>query len=182
MFLLIMAFSLLFTVPAQCEQARMRILRDTQAPNRLRNADLERVEDNAFSNWFVWEAGYEIAEKSGRDGTWAAYCRSTNRAQRGIGQTVVLDQSQPTPVVISGWSRANSVTGGRDSGYAIYVDVVYQDGAPLWGQNAPFDVGTHDWQRRRVTIIPTKPIQRISVYGPFWTQRALHQSRRGRCG
>lgn len=144
----------------------MKALHHAQLPNRLHNGDLQQVQGEAFSGWFPWQNGYRIASQSGRNGSHAAYCNVGNE-QRGIGQTVDLNQSAPTPVVVSGWSRAHQVNGGRDSGYAIYVDVIYSDGEPLWGQNAPFDTGTHDWLLERVTIFPTKPIQRVSVYGLF---------------
>jgi len=148
-------------------EPRLKILHHAQLPNRLHNGELQQVQGEAFSGWSPWQNGYQIGLQVGRNGSHAAYCRNVGNEQSGIGQTVDLNQPAPTPVVVSGWSRAHHVNGGRDSGYAIYVDVIYSDGEPLWGQNAPFDTGTHDWQQERVTIFPTKPIQRVSVYGLF---------------
>jgi hypothetical protein len=51
------------------------------------------------------------------------------------------------------------VTGAVDAGYSIYVDIMYMDGTPLWGQTVRFDVGTHDWQFMTKDIAGTKPIK-----------------------
>ena len=51
------------------------------------------------------------------------------------------------------------MTGSPDIDYSLYLDLVYADGTPLWGQTAPFATGTHDWQRRQVVVFPEKPVQ-----------------------
>ncbi|UCD50301.1 MAG: hypothetical protein JSW27_22580, partial [Phycisphaerales bacterium] len=56
------------------------------------------------------------------------------QVQRGASQTVVLDQTRPDPILATAWSKADAVGGGRDSDYALYLDLTYQDGTPLWGQ------------------------------------------------
>ena len=48
--------------------------------------------------------------------------------------------------------------------YAIYLDLEYDDGTPLWGQTANFSTGIHDWQRRQVLVLPDKPVKRLSFY------------------
>jgi hypothetical protein len=55
------------------------------------------------------------------------------------------------------------VGGSRDSDYALYLDLVYQDGSPLWGQVDAFDVGSHDWQKAQVTLFPEKPVKSVTV-------------------
>ncbi|HID24530.1 MAG TPA: hypothetical protein EYP14_19325, partial [Planctomycetaceae bacterium] len=59
------------------------------------------------------------------------------------------------------------MSGTPDNNYSVYVDLIYEDGTPLWGQAAPFDTGTHDWQYREVLIVPEKPVRQITVYGLF---------------
>ena len=44
----------------------------------------------------------------------------------------------------------------RDADYSLYVDLVYADGTPLWGQTAQFRTGTHDWEAREMIILPEK--------------------------
>lgn len=84
------------------------------------------------------------------------------KAQCGVVQTVILQQSEPTPIVASVWSRAEGVTGSPDSDYSLYLDLTYTDGTHLWGQAASFAIGTHDWQERRVQILPQKPVQSVA--------------------
>ena len=80
-------------------------------------------------------------------------------AGRGASQTVVLNQTRPEPIVAVAWSKAEGVTGSPDTDYSLYLDLVYADGTPLWGQIAPFATGTHDWQRRQVVVLPEKPVR-----------------------
>jgi hypothetical protein len=91
-------------------------------------------------------------------------CDNANDAQArgGFVQTVVLNQTAPQPVIVSAWSKAENVGGSRDGEYALYLDIVYADGTPLWGQTAPFRTGTHDWQQAEVKLFPEKPIKTVS--------------------
>jgi hypothetical protein len=77
---------------------------------------------------------------------------------------VVLNQEEPRPIVASAWSKAESVSGASDSDYSVYVDLVYNDGSELWGRTASFRVGSHDWQRAEVLVIPERPIRTVAVY------------------
>jgi hypothetical protein len=86
------------------------------------------------------------------------------KAARGMMQTVVLGQTRPEPIIAAAWSRAEGVTGSPNSDYSIYLDLTYADGTHLWGQSSAFDVGTHDWQQRRVRIVPDKPVQTVHCY------------------
>ncbi|MCX8036685.1 MAG: hypothetical protein N3D11_06480 [Candidatus Sumerlaeia bacterium] len=89
------------------------------------------------------------------------------KTRRGVSQTVVLNQSQPEAVIASAWSKAEGVTGFSDPDYSVYVDLVYDNGTPLWGQSAPFKTGTHDWQRAQVVIVPERPIKTLTFYMLF---------------
>ncbi len=86
------------------------------------------------------------------------------KVQRGVSQTIVLDQTQPEPLVATAWSKAQHVGGSRDSDYSLYLDLVYQDGTPLWGQVHAFNVGSHDWEEAQVTIFPEKPVKTVSFH------------------
>lgn len=93
---------------------------------------------------------------------WAA--ETLAPAQMGAAQNVQVNQQQPAPLAIEGFSKAEKVTGQRDSSYALYVDITYQDGTNLWGQVATFDTGSHDWQFSRYIIKPDKPIKAANVH------------------
>ena len=87
--------------------------------------------------WRPWEKGFE------REGDLFA-CDNGEDAevQRGASQTVELNQVRPAPIVAAAWSKAEGVGGAPSSDYALYLDLVYMDGTPLWGQTAAFSVGT----------------------------------------
>jgi hypothetical protein len=57
-------------------------------------------------------------------------------------------------VVVSGWSKAEKVSGSMDSGYAIYIDIAFKDGTRMWGYTIAFETGTHGWQFKAGVIDP----------------------------
>jgi len=109
--------------------------------------------------WRPWQQGFVREAKA-----FVSDNGSDAKAQRGVGQTVVLNQKTPRPIVAVAESRAEGVTGSADNDYALYLDLLYADGTSLWGQTAPFATGTHDWQRRQVTVVPEKPINQVGFY------------------
>ncbi len=112
--------------------------------------------------WRPYEQGFarqdgEFFCDNGRDAT----------ARRGASQNLTLNQLRPEPIVAACWSRAEGVGGSPDADYALYLDLIYSDGTPLWGQTASFAIGTHDWQRRQVVVLPEKPVREISFHMLF---------------
>ena len=106
--------------------------------------------------WGPYQKGFQ------REGdAWMCTNGDDLKAQRGVTQTVTLNQTKPSPIVATAWSRAEGVTGSSDGDYSIYLDITYTDGTNLWGQIAPFTAGTHDWQQRRITVIPDKPVKAV---------------------
>jgi hypothetical protein len=85
----------------------------------------------------------------------------------GASQNIEINQSSPAPIVVTGWSKAENVSGTPDGNYSLYVDAVYTDGENLFSQIAPFTVGTHDWESQSVTIRPTKPVKGITLHCLF---------------
>ncbi len=123
--------------------------------------DVRRTGENRLKPdaWGPWQKGFE------REGdVFVCDNGADARAQRGASQTVVLNQTRPEPIVAVVWSKAERVTGSPDSNYSLYLDLTFTDGTPLWGQTAPFAVGTHDWQRRQVVVLPEKPIRSLSFH------------------
>ncbi len=109
--------------------------------------------------WQPWQAGFERS----REG-FICDNQSDTQIQRGVSQTVQLNQTRPEPILASAWSKAASVGGSRNSDYALYLDLVYTDGTPLWGQVDSWQVGTHDWEKAEVLIVPEKPVQSLSFH------------------
>ena len=140
-----------------------------QGANLLANGAMENPRDERLPGWNPFEGGYQVEAGAGRDGTAAARCSRAAAGDRamGIGQTLRLNQKVAAPIVVSGWSRAEGVSGSANGDYAVYCDLALADGNPLWGQVATFAVGSHDWQRARVVISPRAPVTSITVYGLF---------------
>jgi hypothetical protein len=118
--------------------------------------------------WTAYEAGYGIDRNVHRTGDQSVRCDSLNTHTRLGAQTqLTLNQKRPVPILVAGWSKADSVGGVKDEDYSIYIDLEYMDGTPLWGQIAAFNVGTHDWERRQVLVLPAKPIKSMTIYALF---------------
>jgi hypothetical protein len=108
--------------------------------------------------------GYGVDAKERHSGSHSIVCVTEQAGEAsGANQTIALNQSAPAPVTISGWSKAENVSGAPDGNYALYADILYTDGSNLFGQIAPFDVGTHDWQQKSVTVHPEKPIKSLTL-------------------
>lgn len=109
-------------------------------------------------HWEQWEQGYS------QEGEVILLRNDAPGQCRGALQTVTLNQQRPEPIIASALSRAEDISGERDNDYSVYLDIVYTDGSPLWGQCARFNTGTHDWQRAEVVVMPEKPIQSVRFY------------------
>lgn len=128
--------------------------------------------------WQPWQKGFERAGE-----TFVCDNGSDANVQRGVSQRVVLNQRRPRPIIATASSKAENVGGGADSNYALYLDLLYADGTPLWGQVSPFSTGSHDWQPVRVVVIPAKPVKSVSFHmllrrhsGKAWfRQPRLHE-------
>ena len=113
----------------------------------------------APESWRPWQEGFT------RDGELFICDNGADaQVQRGASQTVVLDQTRPEPIIASVQSKAEAVGGGRNSDYALYLDLTYQDGTPLWGQVDTFNVGSHDWEKAEVMIFPEKPVRSVAFH------------------
>ncbi|MCS7252699.1 MAG: hypothetical protein RMK18_02115 [Armatimonadota bacterium] len=140
----------------------------SRLPNLLKNESFEIGEARELPFWRAWKDGYEVDGSVARTGRRSVKCTSNDpKREFGIFQTVELNQREPTPIVAECWSMAKDVSGTPTSGYSLYLDIIHMDGTPLWGQNSPFDCGSHGWQVRRVTVIPDKPIKSVNIYALF---------------
>ena len=118
--------------------------------------------------WDAFELGYDVDRMTHHGGEQSVRCDSLRTTTlRGAQSKVMLNQKQAIPVEVTGWSKAEKVGGVRDSDYSLYVDLVYTDGTTLWGRVEGFHVGTHDWERRHLLIVPTKPIESLTVFALF---------------
>ncbi len=93
--------------------------------------------------------------------------KNSKEQQRGISQTVLLNQRTPELIIATLESKAENVGGIVDAHYSLYLDLTFTDGTHLYGQTKPFEVGSHDWQSRKVVVIPEKPVKSLSCYAMF---------------
>ena len=112
--------------------------------------------------WRPWSHGFRA-----EGGVFVCENGPDAKAQRGARQSVTLDQTRPEPIIATAWSRAEDVTGSSDADYAVYVDLIYDNGTPLWGQSSPFKTGSHDWQQARVLIVPERPVKHLAFHMLF---------------
>ncbi len=118
--------------------------------------------------WTAYETGYDVDRQTHRGGDQSLRCDSLSvLARRGAVQILPLNQMRPTPLLITGWSRADQVDGGKNPDYAIYADLTFADNTHEWGLSAPFRTGTHDWERRELRVTPRKPIKTLALYALF---------------
>jgi len=140
---------------------------------RLRNSGFEGGGGSdgkgaGVPGWDAFELGYDVDRMTHRGGEQSIRCDSLRvTTLRGAQSKVTLHQTQAAPVEVTGWSKAEKVSGVRDSDYSLYVDLAYTDGTTLWGRAESFHVGTHDWERRHLLVVPAKPIETIWVFALF---------------
>jgi hypothetical protein len=142
-------------------QASTTLLYIPAEANLLRNPGFEEGE----GSWTGFGETTTIDTDVFRNGAASACMRNPGRATRSqISQTVTLNQEQPCAILVRAASRGENVSGGRDRGYSLYVDIYYTDGTPLYGQTYDFATGTTDWQLGELCLEPAKPIRNVNVY------------------
>ena len=138
----------------------------TVGPNKIGNPGMETVgSSQLLAVWNAYGSGYTASTTSVRTGARSLQCSSaTATGVHGGYQTITLNQSTPKALKLSGWSKAQAVTGSTDSDYSVYLDITYNDGTYLWGQTVNFSVGTHDWEYKEAIILPALPIKQLDCY------------------
>lgn len=132
---------------------------DAGGENLLENPQFEA----GARGWSAYGSGFDIIA-TGRSGkAIRAQCRGRGH-RTGAVQRLELRLDRPVPVLVSGWSQADGVDGAPGPDYSIYVDAIYSDGTPLWGQTGNFRPGTHGWQKIEFIVAPAKPIKTLTVY------------------
>eukprot|EP00698_Gefionella_okellyi_P011183 TRINITY_DN2937_c0_g1_i1.p1 TRINITY_DN2937_c0_g1~~TRINITY_DN2937_c0_g1_i1.p1 ORF type:complete len:1250 (+),score=270.23 TRINITY_DN2937_c0_g1_i1:541-4290(+) len=119
--------------------------------------------------WAAYGVGYTIDPYTNRvNGVPTMQLASSHAATtQGAVIQVTVGQSIAKPLVLSGWSKASSVSGVNDVNYALVADVQFTDGSISYGYAVPFDVGTHEFQYKCGQIVPTKPISKAWIYVVF---------------
>ncbi len=119
----------------------------------------------SMTSWSSYGQGYRSDAQVSHHSAPSLRCQNlTHGLTSGAFVTYRPRRSCAAPIVITGWSRAENVDGVTDNDYSIYVDVTYADGSFLWGQAAPFETDSHDWQPERLTLFLSKPVRSLNIY------------------
>lgn len=134
--------------------------------NLLRNASFEEGDKPPLPSWNFYGVGYRLSEDA-VDGKRSILCESDDQQKLcGAVQTFAINQSEPIPLILHGFSKGEKVSPSQLSGdYSLYLDARYVDGTPLWGEIVPFS-GT-GWQWGWRLIVPEKPLREVIVYALF---------------
>jgi hypothetical protein len=117
--------------------------------------------------WQDFGEGFTLAE-GGHSGAYSIRCENaTTEGIAGAVQSLNLEADPPARLTLSGWSRAEDVSGPEDAHYSIWVDATCVDGTVYNGHNAAFEVGTHDWRQATLELTPPAPIRSMRVYCIF---------------
>jgi len=121
--------------------------------------------NEADTEWRPYEQGYSVDRTQAHSGRQSIQCANTSENERrGAIAIVQLNQKAAAPIVVSGWSKCTGADGSPSSDYSIYLDLTYTDGTPLWGQIAAFAPSNSGWQKKTVTVFPTKPVKSMNLY------------------
>ena len=99
--------------------------------------------------WNAFGLGYEVDRSVFHSGEQSVRCDSLRlEAFLGAEQEVTLSQTHAAPIIVSAWSKADSVSGVKNSDYGLYIDLEYMDGTSVMGARAAqFGAGTHGMGR-----------------------------------
>jgi hypothetical protein len=147
-------------------------IKAADSSNFVRNFsfEIDNNEDNIPDAWKPYVKGfeYDTSGANAKSGTRSVYCKNDSLTEfRGIYISIPINQEKPEELKLSGWSKCNNVSGSKDNDYSLYVDCIYNDNTPLYGQTAQFSTGTHDWEYSEKIIKPEKPIKSLNLYALF---------------
>jgi hypothetical protein len=145
--------------------------------NLLRNGSFEEGDKPPLPSWNFYGIGYRLSDDA-VDSKRSILCESDDtQTICGAMQTISLEQRQPVPLILHGFSKSENVFPANLSGdYSLYLDARYVDGSPLWGEIVPFG-GTRGagrgtgWEWGWRLIVPEKPIREAIVYALFRYRR-----------
>lgn len=143
-----------------------------------------------FKPWAPFCQGWELDGNISRSGKcsmqtiggiwkqtqWQYYKR------RGAAQFVVLNQKEPIPIILSAYSKAQNVSRSDFNGitnrrehfncrekyiYCLHLYLDYQDGQWPEIHTVSFSAGSHDWEKKTITVTPKKPVKTAMVLLEF---------------
>lgn len=120
------------------------------------------------SGWKAFGKGFSADSSVSHTGKASIRCEnSASDTDAGAFQSITINQKTPHAIRATAWSKADGTGKAWRGDYALYLDIQYDDGSWVWGQQFNFDSGTHDWQRGEVLFQPERPIKVVNVYVLF---------------
>lgn len=129
---------------------------------RIENADFHAVAPGGGAVAWSPIGACRVLPGAGRGGASALELRSDGTADRGALQVIRVDPPAAGPFVISGWMRCEGVSEGGDC--CLWLDVLQQDGPPIWGATGQPERGRPGWQRVRAEVHPSKPVREVQLF------------------
>eukprot|EP01080_Neovahlkampfia_damariscottae_P004150 gene4150-7460_t len=126
--------------------------------NIAKNPSFENT--NPSQEWLAFVSGFKFS-KNGRSSNCIKMKNEHKNDKRGAFQEIFLQQKKPKSILISGWSKAQDVSGKMDKDYSIYVDIVFQSNQNVLGFHSSFDVESHPWQYKELWLHFDQPIKSI---------------------
>lgn len=79
----------------------------------------------------------------------------------GQWRSFEYDKPSDMPIVFGGESRCSDVCAAD---YCLFLDIWYDDGAPVWAIHADFPQGTHGWTKTAGAFVPKRPVKKIDMH------------------
>ena len=133
--------------------------------NRLQDPGFEKT---GAPDWSKNEKGFVVDTSVFHSGKQSLRLSNDSPTEESsASQTITLNQKTPCPIIVRGHAKAEKVSGHPDKGFALYVDIYYTDGTPLYGNTFGWQTETTGWQYGEMVIEPAKPIRNVNVYCLF---------------
>lgn len=135
--------------------------------NVVRGIYIHAADAVYYGPWHPYGKAGQPTDKIRRSGRFSLMCDNGAGGPgsgSGMSQTVEVNQREPRPIKIAGWSRAEGVEGERGWQYSLYVDFILADGTPWFMKTASFSTGTHDWEYSETIVTPPKPVKSARFY------------------
>ena len=130
--------------------------------------------------WDRYESGYTFSREGMKganlDSSAACLVKLDNIGKvAGAMQEAIINQKEPKPLLLHGWSKALNVSGaGQSADYSLYADTTFMDGTHSWAFTIPFDQNKEGWQEAFGILDFPKPIHSILVVLMFrWRTGAV---------
>eukprot|EP00753_Platysulcus_tardus_P014947 PLAT4666.1.p1 GENE.PLAT4666.1~~PLAT4666.1.p1 ORF type:complete len:1265 (-),score=566.59 PLAT4666.1:135-3875(-) len=131
----------------------------------VRNADMAQPGSDDFAKYWSrhGNVGYLLADTEGYALPPALrVLGNAGLTTGGAEQRVEIEFTNPLRLTARAWSKALSVTGSEDDGYALQL-VVHWDSGDSTTYSTPFSVGTHDWEEAVVNVPPRERISAVDI-------------------